>query len=120
MSLTVGRGGAREGAGRKMSDERAEIRADFEIEKARHERIKADRAQLDLDIQRGLYVERRAVVEASATAHAVLVQSFRSIRDTLERKYSLDPHVLDSIDADIAAGLENVAVAFRALSAEGP
>lgn len=125
MSNISGHGGAREGAGRPPGSAaatpgRAGLKAEFDAEKVRHERIKADRAEHQLNVLRGRYIERTAVIEASATAVGVLVQSLRGIRDGLERKFRLEPEVLDAVAAEIDAALESAGHAFKALEGKTP
>lgn len=115
-----GWGGAREGAGRPPADEttpsRAEAKAEYEEQRARHERLKADKAEIELRQRMGELLERSNVELAAATAASVLVQSLRGLRDTLERKYSLPIEALEAVDAEIDAALQNISVAYRALS----
>lgn len=112
-------GGLRTGAGRPpgpQDPERAKSKADYDFEKARHEKIKADQAEFDYAVTRGQFVARTAVVQASATAMAVLAQSLRSLRDNLERKKGLPPEVLDTVAAEVDDALESAGRAFQALA----
>ena len=115
-----GHGGRREGAGHPtgpVDPDRAKSKADYDFEKARHERIKADQAEFDYAVTRGQYVARSAVVQASATAMAVLAQSLRSLRDNLERKKGLSPEVLDTVAAEVDDALESAGRAFQSMAA---
>lgn len=119
-----GWGGAREGAGRPPADEtsvsRAEAKAEYEEQRARHERIKADNAELELLKRKGQLLEREAVELAAATAASVLVQSLRGLRDTLERKYALPIEALEAVDTEIDSALHNVSLAYKALAQPTP
>mgnify|MGYP001163370505 CR=1 FL=1 len=122
MSNVNGWGGAREGAGRPAGvpadPDRQWSKAEYDAQKARHERIKADQAEFDYLIKRGQYVERAAVVQASATAYAIAAQGLRSLRDNLERRVGLPAEVLDLVATEVDNALENVARSFKALAAE--
>lgn len=112
-------GGAREGSGRKPADyEPSEDRKDYERERAEHERVKREQREFNLAVQRGEYVSRAGVRQASATAYAMFAQSVRSIADNCERKYSLAPEVVEAIQAEVDAALNEVSVALRAMSGE--
>lgn len=113
-------GGQREGAGRKpLGYEHPEGRADFELERAAHEKVKREQREFALARERGEYVARAAVQQASATALAVLTQSIRSIPDNCERQLALAPEVVELIQQQIDAALSDAAAAFRAMSGEG-
>jgi hypothetical protein len=84
------RGGAREGAGRKPNGD-PEDHANFERERAEHERVKREQREFKLATEKGEYLHREHVAQASATALSVLTQSLRSIPDNLERVCSLTP-----------------------------
>ena len=110
-------GGYREGAGRKPAGyEHPEGRADFEKERAEHERVKREQRELKLAIERGEYLPREAQRQAAATALAVLTQSLRSIPDNVERQYALSPEAVEAIAVQIDAALSECAAAFRAMS----
>lgn len=114
------RGGVRPGAGQPPAGYRPpEGRADFELERARHEKIKADQRELKLAIERNQYVSRDAVRQASATLLAIMTQALRSLPDGLERKYSLAPEVVESIGADIDGMLSEIAATLKAVSGDG-
>jgi hypothetical protein len=115
--MAGGHGGFREGAGRKNADwVPPEGRADYEIERARHEKIKADQREHKLAIERGEYLPRETQRQAAATALAVLTQSLRSIPDNLERVCGLTPEQADLAAQQIDAALSEVAAAFRMMS----
>lgn len=112
-------GGTREGAGRKPAGyEHPEGRADYERERADHERVKREQRELALEIERGNYLPRDAQRQAAATALAVLTQSLRSIPDNLERQMALQPEVVEAIALQIDAALSECAAAFRMMSRE--
>jgi phage terminase Nu1 subunit (DNA packaging protein) len=112
-------GGYREGAGRKPAGyEHPEGRADFEKERAEHERVKREQRELALAIARGEYVPRAAVRQASATALSILTQAIRSIPDNCERQFSLPPEVVEGMQQQIDSALSEVALAFAAMSPE--
>lgn len=115
-------GGFREGAGRKPEGyEPPPGKADFELERAAHEKVKREQREFKLAQERGEYVPRAAVRQASATALAVLTQSLRSIADNCERQNpALPPETLEMIEQQVDAGLAEVAAAFQAMSGETP
>lgn len=103
-------GGARENAGRKPQGYvKPEHVVDFEKERARNEKAKADLNELDFKIKSGEYVPRDAVRQAAATAFASVAQSLRSIPDALERKINLDPTTAEKIGAEIDRILDSLA-----------
>ena len=117
--MAGGHGGYREGAGRKPEGyEHPEGREDFELQRARHEKIKADQRELKLAIERGEYVSRAAVRQAASTALAILTQSVRSVPDNCERQFALAPEVVEEIQRQIDAALSEVALAFRSMCPE--
>lgn len=119
--MALGHGGAREGAGRPAGStppERATARADFEQERARHEKIKADEREFEFAIKRGEYLPRVSQQAAAATALAVLTQSLRSIPDNIERSLGLGPEAVEQIAVQIDSALAEVALAFKAMTRE--
>lgn len=117
--MTPGRGGARPNSGpRGEGYQRSESEAEYDKEKARHERIKADQREFKLAIEMGEYLPRAATVQASATALAILTQSLRSIPDNLERTLALAPEVVEAIAVQIDAALAETAAAFKVMSRE--
>lgn len=123
--MALGHGGARAGAGRKavggdaLNAERAGVRADFEQERARHEKIKADEREFEFGVKKGEYLPRVAQKQAAATALAVLTQSLRSIPDNVERSLGLAPEVVEQIAIQIDEALSEVATAFEAMTHVG-
>lgn len=122
--MALGHGGARPGGGRPrtavggdtLAADRNATRADFEAERARHEKIKADEREFEFEIKKGEYLPRSAQQAASATALAVLTQSLRSIPDNLERSFGLAPEVVEQVAIQIDAALAEVATAFKAMT----
>lgn len=109
-------GGARKGAGRKPAGhEVSQDRADYEEERALHEKSKRERSELQYKIDLGQVVSRQAVQEASATAFAVTAQSLRSLPDNLERKLGLSPAVAEQIELTIDAVLTDLSAALEAI-----
>jgi hypothetical protein len=110
-------GGFREGAGRKPAGyEHPEGRADFELERAAHEKVKREQREFALARERGEYVSRVAIQQASATAVAVLTQSLRSIADNCERQFALPPEAVEAIQNQVDAALSEAAGAFKAMA----
>jgi hypothetical protein len=125
--VALGHGGARPGprppraavGGDTLNAERNATRADFEAERARHEKIKADEREFEFEIRKGEYLPRDAQRSAAATALAVLTQSLRSIPDNLERSLGLAPEAVESISVQIDDALAEIAAAFRAMTNDG-
>ena len=117
--MAAGHGGYREGAGRKPAGyEHPEGRADFERERAEHERVKREQREFKLAQERGEYLSRDAVAQAVATALALVTQSLRAIPDNCERQQGLTPDAVESIQAQVDAALQEAASSLRALSGE--
>lgn len=117
--MAGGHGGAREGSGRKPADhEHSPERVDYERERAEHERVKREQREFKLAQERGEYVSRAAVRQATSTALAMLTQSVRSIPDNCERQLALAPETVELIQAQIDAALSEVAAAFKSLAGE--
>jgi hypothetical protein len=117
--MAFGHGGAREGAGRPVGapdPDRAANRADFEEQRARHEKIKADEREFEFAVKKGEYLPRVAQQAASATALAILTQSLRSIPDNLERSLGLNPEAVEQVAIQIDDALAEVAMAFKAMT----
>lgn len=121
--MSLGHGGAREGAGRKpkvggddLNAERSAVRADYEVERARHERVKADEREFEFAVKKAEYLPRDIQRQAAATAIAVLTQSLRSIPDNLERSLGLKPETVEAVAIQIDEALAEVAAAFKAMT----
>lgn len=115
--MTIGRGGARPNSGPRSADEpKSTAQQDYDEEKARHEKIKADEREFKLAVLQGEYVPRADVQQAAATAMSVLTQSLRSIPDNLERTLSLAPELVEQIAIQIDASLSEASAAFKAMS----
>jgi phage terminase Nu1 subunit (DNA packaging protein) len=114
-----GHGGHREGAGRKPAGyEHPDGRADYEKERAEHERVKREQREFKLAQERGEFVSRQAVRQATSTALALLTQSVRSVPDNCERQLALAPEVVEMIQTQIDLALSEVARAFQSLAGE--
>jgi phage terminase Nu1 subunit (DNA packaging protein) len=113
--MANGHGGKRVGAGGKPEGYRPpQERLDLEVEKTRHEAIKADLAELTLRRERGELVVRAAGQQANATALARLTQALRSAPDELERKLGLSPEVISALGDAIDSALNQCADEFEA------
>ena len=109
-------GGKRPNSGRKPSGyELSQDRADYELERALHEKSKRERSELSYKIESGQVISRQAVQQASATAFAMTAQSLRSLPDNLERKLSLSPDVAEQIELTIDAVLTDLSLALQAM-----
>lgn len=108
-SVRPGRGGAREGAGRKPAGyQKPEETLEYERERTRNEKAKADLNELEFKIKSGEYVPRASVQQAAATMLAALSQGIRSLPDNLERKINLPPEASEMVEAvvdDVLNGL---------------
>jgi predicted Zn-dependent peptidase len=109
-------GGKRPGAGRKPAGyELSQDRADYELERALHEKSKRERSELSYKIDSGQVVSRQAVQQAAATAFAMTAQSLRSLPDNLERKLGLSADVAEQIEMTIDAVLTDLSAALEAM-----
>lgn len=108
-------GGRREGSGNVPAPEG---RADFELERAAHEKVKREQREFKLACDRAEYLPRDAQRQAAATALAVLTQSMRSVPDNLERICSLTPEQAELAQQMIDAALSEVALAFKAMGGD--
>lgn len=119
--MSLGHGGARRGAGRRSADDddsQSTAQQDYDEEKARHEKIKADEREFKLAVLQQEYLLKTDVQQAAATAMSVLTQSLRSIPDNLERVLSLAPEVVEQIAVQIDASLAEASSAFKAMSSD--
>lgn len=117
--MANGWGGAREGAGNKpLGYEPPQAKLDFEAERALHEKVKREQREFKLAQERGEYVARAAIRQASATMLAVLAQ-VRSIPDNCERQFALAPEVVELMQQAIDGALSEVAGALKAMAGEG-
>lgn len=116
--MANGHGGYRPGAGNKPADYvPSEAKVDLEVERAAHEKVKREQREFKLAQERGEYVSRAAIRQASATMLAVLAQ-IRSIPDNCERQFALPPETVELMQQTIDAALNEVAVALRAMAGE--
>lgn len=103
-------GGKRAGAGRKPASYRPPPeKLELDEARARHEQIKAERAELALQTELKQWVSRDAYREASVRLIAAFAQSIRSIPDTLERDLGLAPAVIEAIGVHLDDALETLA-----------
>lgn len=117
MTEGIGRGGFREGSGRKRGDhEVPAARADYETERAAHEKVKREQREFKLAQERGEYLPRAIHQQAAATALAVLTQSLRSIPDNLERVLALPPETVEAVAQQIDSALAECAASFKAMA----
>lgn len=120
--MANGWGGARSRSGpRSEADRGADgqtITQQLDAVKLEHERVKMAQREHALAVQEGRYLPREATRTAAQTALAVLTQSLRTIPDNCERKFSLPPEVVQSIQAEVDAALNNAALAFKAMTRE--
>jgi Protein of unknown function (DUF1441) len=116
------RGGARPNSGPKPSGyvppDLTQDQANFERERAEHERVKREQREFKLATDKGEYLHRDHVAQASATALSVLTQSLRSIPDNLERVCSLTPEQAELAQQAVDSALSEVATAFRAMAGD--
>ena len=92
--------------------------ADYERERAEHERVKREQREFKLAQERGEYVSRVSVQQASATAISVMSQSLRSIADNLERVCGLTPEQAELAQQQIDAALTEMSAALRMMAGE--
>lgn len=117
--MSLGWGGAREGAGRKPAGyEKSEDEVSYDREKALHEQVKREQREFKLAVEKGEYLLQSAVSQASATAIALLAQSLRSIPANLERTCNLTAEQVEAAEQQIDTALAEVAKAFKALSGD--
>jgi phage terminase Nu1 subunit (DNA packaging protein) len=113
------RGGARPGAGRKPAGyEQPQERIDYERERARNEKAKADLNELEFKVKSNEYVPREAVQQAAATMLALVAQTLRSIPDTLERRINTSPEITEVIGIEIDNILEGLGDELRMLAGD--
>ena len=92
------------------------LMAQLDAEKLAHERVKREQREFKLAVERGEYLPRDAVRQASATALAVLSQALRTIPDNVERQMSLAPEVITLIERSVDAALSEAALAFKVMA----
>ena len=107
-----GRGGAREGAGRKNAAvEQATQSAHILLAQARakKEAHLAMMAELEFNIKSRKFIDRDHVRQAQTTAYASCAQAMRSIQDNLERKHGVAPEVAEVVGGFIDEILSSLA-----------
>lgn len=111
-----GRGGKREGAGRKPKGyvKPPEV-VDFERARARNEAAKADMNELDFLTKSGQWVNREQVRQAAATIMLSLAQTLRSIPDALEQT-GIDPDICMRVETVINETLESASLDMEMLA----
>jgi hypothetical protein len=116
--MTFGHGGARENTGghHVLTPERAAARADFELERARHERVKREAREYALAQQRAQYLPRATQRAAAETAYAVLSQSLRALPDRIEAA-GLGADVAREVGVQINDALDELREAFGRMTA---
>ena len=72
-----------------------------------HTRIKRQRAEFDFEVQKGNYVPRDVVRQATATIFSGMVQTMRSLSDNLERQ-GVAPELCVKVDAAVNEVLAQV------------
>lgn len=116
-TTSPGRGGYREGSGRKPAGYvKSQAIKDLEEQKARNEAAKAGLNELELKAKLGEYVPRAMVVQLVATAYATLAQTLRSVPDNLERTHGLQPDICEAVGGAIDSALNDIAEQFKMLS----
>lgn len=116
--MAGGWGGTREGSGRKPEGyEPPPEKVDYDRERAEHERVKRKQREFKLAQERGEYLPRDAVRQASATVMAVMAQALRSLPDNLERQFALPPEVVEAISEQCDAALADLSVGLRKMAA---
>lgn len=101
---------------RPAAEETSTANQDYDRERARHEKIKADERELKLSILAGNHLPRDVQRQAAATMLALFAQSARSIPDNLERSLGLAPEVVEAIAAQIDAALAELAGGLKAMT----
>lgn len=115
----TGWGGYREGSGRKPNGyPESPERKDFEAERALHEKVKREQREFKLAQERGEYLPRAAVRQASATAVALLSQALQSLPDNLERACNLTPEQAETAQRIVDAAMHELSIGMKALAGE--
>jgi len=95
---------------------RTDEKIDYDEARARNEAAKADLNELELAVRRGIYVERAAVQQATATALATLAQTLRAVPDNLERRLGVSADVAQEVGVMIDNSLDDLATEFEQLN----
>jgi phage terminase Nu1 subunit (DNA packaging protein) len=112
-------GGRREGAGRKPPGYvKPQEVVDYDRERARNEKAKADLNELDFKVKSGEYVPRESVQQAAATLLSTLAQTLRSLPDKIERKLNASAEITELIEQEIDACLEDLSKDLQMLAGE--
>jgi hypothetical protein len=80
--------------------------------RARNDWFASEAKRFRLQVDRGLYVPREAVRLTSAKVIAAFVQTCRGLRDTLERKHGVAPHLAEIVDAALDDALDVLGQGF--------
>jgi len=91
------RGGARPNSGRHGQNDSEDPYVRLTIERARHEAVKADVAEMNRQELIGQLLRRCDVEVASSRLHAVICQTLRQLPDTLERKCNATPEMVEAV-----------------------
>lgn len=92
------------------TDDQLSASASYDVAKAREMVAKAGLRELELEVERGMLVERSAVRAASATMQQLFVQAVRSLPDVLERTYGVQPDIVEIVSNAIDEALSALAV----------
>lgn len=120
MNETIGRGGFREGSGRKPAGYvPPPEKVAYDEARARSELAKAIKLEREHEIATGLHVPRAAVQAAMAAALAAIAQTLRSIPDNLERHLGTDPVVAQEVGRVIDDALDALATELTRMGRDG-
>jgi hypothetical protein len=120
MNETIGRGGAREGAGRKPAGYvPPPEKVAYDEARARSELAKAVKLEREHEINTGLHVSRAAVQAACAAAFAATAQTLRSIPDNIERRLGVDPVLAQEIGRLIDEAMDTLSTELTRMGEDG-
>lgn len=91
----------------------SQVAANFANSRATVEAVKAKQAELSYRANLGRYVDREAVKLATAQVMASFAQGMRTLQDDLERRFNLDPLVVEGIGETVDAQLAALASGFE-------
>lgn len=120
MNETIGRGGFREGSGRKPGGYvPPPEKVAYDEARARSELAKAIKLEREHEIATGLHVPRAAVQAACAAAMAAISQTLRSIPDNIERRLGVSPDITQEIGVLIDEAMDNLATELTRMGEDG-
>jgi hypothetical protein len=102
--------------GRRMNEEAIESKNALEAAKTRKYEADAERAELQLALDKKAVLPRQPIRDATAVAFSMVAQSLRSLPDVLEAEANLTPEQAEIVEKGIHAICESLAQTFKQMN----